>query len=87
LTARETTVVQHLLKGWTNKEIANEMRLAEHTVKVHFKHIAEKTGASSRIGIVMTIFQCGLWDALATIRPQEMVPPMRGMPVELAGSA
>jgi len=27
LTARETTVVQHLLKGWTNKEIANEMRL------------------------------------------------------------
>ena len=87
LTARETTVVQHLLKGWTNKEIANEMRLAEHTVKVHFKHIAEKTGASSRIGIVMTIIQCGLWDALATTRPQEMVPPMRGMPVELAGSA
>jgi len=29
LTAQETTVVQHLLKGWTNKEIANEMRLAE----------------------------------------------------------
>ena len=87
LTARETTVVQHLLKGWTNKEIANEMRLAEHTVKVHFKHIAEKTGASSRTGIAMTIIQWGLWDALATTRPQEMVPPVRGMPIELVGSA
>jgi DNA-binding CsgD family transcriptional regulator len=42
LTARETTVVQHLLKGWTNKEIANEMRLAEQTIKEYVKQITEK---------------------------------------------
>src|SRR4029077_1474165 len=64
LTARETTVVQHLLKGWTNKEIANEMRLAEQTIKEHFKHIGEKTGATSRTGIAMTIIHSGLCDAL-----------------------
>ena len=52
LTARETTVVQHLLKGWANKEIANEMGLAEQTVKVHFKHIPEKTSTTTRAGIV-----------------------------------
>ena len=59
LTARETTVVQHLLKGWTNKEIANEMRLAEQTIKEHFKHISEKTSTSTRTGIVMKIIHSG----------------------------
>lgn len=59
LTARETTVVQHLLKGWTNKEIANEMRLAEQTIKEHFKHISEKTCTATRTGIVMKIIHSG----------------------------
>jgi DNA-binding CsgD family transcriptional regulator len=59
LTARETTVVQHLLKGWTNKEIANEMRLAEQTIKEHFKRISEKTCTSTRTGIVMKIIHSG----------------------------
>src|SRR6058998_3722426 len=66
LTARETTVVQHLLKGWTNKEIANEMRLAEQTIKEYFKHISEKTSTTTRTGIVMTIIHSGLRHALAT---------------------
>ena len=85
LTARETTAVQHLLKGWTNKEIANEMRVTEQTIKEHFKHIAEKTGATSRTGIAMTIIHSGLRDALAPFSPQEVVPPMEGMPIELVG--
>jgi len=59
LTPRETTVVQHLLKGWTNKEIANEMRLAEQTIKEHFKRISEKTSTSTRTGIVMKIIHSG----------------------------
>ena len=61
LTARETTVLQHLLKGWTNKEIANEMRLAEQTVKEHFKHIAKKTGITSRTGIAIKLLCLGVY--------------------------
>jgi len=87
LTAREATVVQHLLKGWTNKEIANEMRLAEQTIKEHFKHISEKTSATTRTGIVMTIIHAGLRQALAPPSPQVMVPTLSGMPFELVGSA
>jgi DNA-binding NarL/FixJ family response regulator len=87
LTAREITVVQHLLKGWTNKEIANEMRLAEQTIKEYFKHISEKTSTTTRTGIVMTIIHSGLRQALATPSPDEIVPPMRGRPLELVGSA
>lgn len=59
LTARETMVVQHLLKGWTNKEIANEMRPAEQPIKQHFKHISEKTCTTTRTGIVMKIIHSG----------------------------
>jgi len=59
LTPRETTVVQHLLKGWTNKEIANEMRLAEQTIKEHCKRISEKTCTTTRTGIVMKIIHSG----------------------------
>lgn len=87
LTARETTVVQHLLKGWTNKEIANEMGLSEQTIKEHFRHISEKTSTTTRTGIVMTIIHSGLRHALATLSPQVMVPTRSGMPIELVGSA
>jgi DNA-binding CsgD family transcriptional regulator len=87
LTAREITVVQHLLKGWTNKEIANEMSLAEQTIKEYFKHISEKTSTTTRTGIVMTIIQSGLRQALATPSPDEIVPPMRGRPLELLAPA
>ena len=87
LTARETTVVQHLLKGWTNKEIANEMRLAEQTIKEYFKHISEKTSTTTRTGIVMTIIHSGLRHALATPSPQVMVPTRSGRPIALVASA
>ena len=87
LTAREATVVQHLLKGWTNKEIAIEMGLSEQTIKEHFKHISEKTSTTTRTGIAMTIIHSGLRQALAPPSPPVMVPPMSGMPFELVGSA
>lgn len=87
LTSRETTVVQHLLKGWTNKKIASEMKLAEQTIKEHFKHISEKMSTTTRTEIVMTIIHSGLRHALATPPPHVIVPTMSDMPIELAASA
>jgi len=88
LTVRETTVVQHLLKGWTNKEIANEMNLAEQTIKEHFKHISEKMRTTTRTGTAMKMIHSGLQHhAHAAPSPQMTVSPMRGMPIELVGAA
>jgi DNA-binding CsgD family transcriptional regulator len=87
LTARETMVVQHLMKGWTNKEIANEMRLSEQTIKEHFRHISEKTSTTTRTGMVMKIIHAGVHDALATPTPHVIVPTMSGMSIELVASA
>jgi DNA-binding CsgD family transcriptional regulator len=55
LTTRERTVVIYLLKGLTNKEIANRMMICEQTVKEHIKHIMGKTKTTTRTGILSKI--------------------------------
>jgi DNA-binding CsgD family transcriptional regulator len=57
LTAREQAVVEHLAKGWTNKEIANALTITEQTVKEHIKHIMRKTNSTTRTGILAQIFR------------------------------
>jgi DNA-binding NarL/FixJ family response regulator len=55
LSPREATTVEGLLKGSTNKEIAQAMGISEQTAKEHIKHIMEKTKTSTRTGIIMAI--------------------------------
>ena len=57
LTEREHSVVQGLAKGWTNKEIATDLKIAEPTVKAHIKHIMDKTKCTTRTGIVAQVLQ------------------------------
>ena len=54
-TDREVGVVQHLLKGMTNKEIANEMDITEQTVKEHLKNVMKKTNTLTRTAILLTV--------------------------------
>lgn len=49
LTARELQVIQMIAEGLSNKMIANELDIAESTVKVHVKHILNKTGLRTRV--------------------------------------
>ena len=56
LTNRGQAVVEHLAKGWTNKEIANAFQITEQTVKEHNKHIMCKTNTTTRTGILVQIF-------------------------------
>jgi DNA-binding CsgD family transcriptional regulator len=56
LTNREQSVVEHLAKGWTNKEIANALQITEQTVKEHIKHVMRKTNATTRTGILVQVF-------------------------------
>jgi DNA-binding NarL/FixJ family response regulator len=48
LTAREQAVLQEVAKGRTNKEIADELDIAEKTVSVHVSHILSKLGCRTR---------------------------------------
>ena len=55
LSPRETTTVEGLMKGSTNKEIAQAMGISTQTAKEHIKHIMGKTKTSTRTGIIMAI--------------------------------
>lgn len=48
LSPREQNILQHLLEGKSNKEIARELNLAPETIKTHLKHLFQKLNVSSR---------------------------------------
>jgi len=48
LTAREREVLELISQGLSNKLIARELQVSEHTVKFHISSIFVKLGASSR---------------------------------------
>jgi len=47
LTAREREVMQQVITGWQNKQIAAELNITEDTVKFHRGHITRKMRAGS----------------------------------------
>lgn len=47
-TARERQALALLLLGMTNKQIAQELRITEDTVKKHLQHIYRKVGVHRR---------------------------------------
>ncbi len=53
LSARETEVVGCLAEGFTNREIAQRLKLTEHTVKNYLFRIFDKLGVSSRVEVVL----------------------------------
>lgn len=53
LTARERQVLELVGQGLKNREIAAELGIQPGTVKVHLKHIFEKTGIRSRYGLAL----------------------------------
>jgi DNA-binding NarL/FixJ family response regulator len=48
LTTREVEVLNYLVGGNRNRDIAEQLFIAVETVKVHIKHILEKLGAADR---------------------------------------
>jgi len=56
LTPREQGVLEHLLRGLTNKEIAGLLGISEATVKEHIKQIKKKTHSTTRTAILAHLF-------------------------------
>ncbi len=56
LSDRERAVVHYVSEGRSNREIAQLMKLSEHTVKNHLFRIYGKLGVSSRLEVMFTVF-------------------------------
>ena len=53
LSDRETEVLLQLIKGHTNKEIADILYISVHTVISHRRNIMIKTGIRSQAGLAL----------------------------------
>ncbi len=54
LTPREVQVVDLVERGYKNKEIGESLGIRTGTVKIHLKHIFEKTGIRGRYGLAIS---------------------------------
>ncbi len=52
LTARESQVMEMVVDGYLNKQIAHELGISEKTVKAHRAKVMQKTGARSLASLV-----------------------------------
>ena len=55
LSAREKEVVQCLVAGLTNRDIAEALKISQHTVKNYMFKIFEKLGVSNRVELVFQV--------------------------------
>lgn len=55
LSDRQTRVLDLILRGYTNKEIAGEINLREPTVKTYLDRISSRTGTRGRLDLVVFV--------------------------------
>jgi DNA-binding NarL/FixJ family response regulator len=65
-TGREQQIVRLLLRGMTNKQIAQALGIAEDTVKKHLQHVYRKLGVRRRALLIV--------DNAAAMRPRRATP-------------
>jgi DNA-binding NarL/FixJ family response regulator len=68
LTPREEQVVALVADGLTNRQVASELGLSEHTIKKYLLRIFDKVGISSRVELVLYAMAHG------SNRPAEWMP-------------
>ncbi|HMR65467.1 MAG TPA: response regulator transcription factor [Anaerolineae bacterium] len=60
LTEREIEVLEQVVTGATNKEIATSLYITENTVKIHLRNILEKLQVQNRIQAAVYAVQAGI---------------------------
>ena len=60
LTGREREIVALLARGWSNRRIAQELHIAELTVRTHVSHILGKLGVRNRVAAALHAVRSGM---------------------------
>jgi FixJ family two-component response regulator len=60
LTPREREVLEYVIAGKLNKQIAGELGTVEQTVKIHRSHVMQKMGVRSVAELVRLTERCGI---------------------------
>ena len=78
LSKRELQVVRYLAEGLTNREIAEQLKLSQHTVKNYLFRIFDKLGVSSRVELLFMAFSQADTPAAAMSGHSEETRGVRG---------
>lgn len=65
LTDRELEVLQYVIKGMTNKEIARILSITDHTVKAHIASVIRKLGVKNRLDVALI----AVTEGITNLRP------------------
>jgi DNA-binding CsgD family transcriptional regulator len=57
LSRRELQVAEHAAQGQSNKQIADQLELSEHTIKNYLFRVFEKLGVSNRVELLFLLFK------------------------------
>jgi DNA-binding NarL/FixJ family response regulator len=60
LTERQVQIIEKVVNGMTNREIASSLSISEETVKHHLTHVFNKTGVSTRLELALLATQRNL---------------------------
>lgn len=71
LTPREYEVLTAISRGLTNRAIARELWLSEHTIKFHISSLYRKLGVKSRAEAATWLFERGIDPARVTVHRHE----------------
>lgn len=85
LTRRESQVVHCAAQGKTNKAIARELSLSEHTVKNYLFRAFEKLGVSSRVELLFYLTTQGQGHGAFAAQSAESKPPRSSYRHDAAG--
>jgi DNA-binding NarL/FixJ family response regulator len=62
LTAREVEVLEQVVRGSSNREIADQLCVTENTIKIHLRNITEKLHLQNRVQAAVYAVKSGLVD-------------------------
>ncbi len=74
LTPREREVLEHVVSGQLNKQIAGDLGTVEKTIKVHRARVMEKMGVTSLAELVRLAHQAGVGRPSRDIAPLHLPP-------------
>lgn len=87
LTAREVEVLTLIGQGMSNTQIAQELFVAETTVKTHVGHLFDKLGTRERVHLVIAAYDAGLVSPRTIRKPTSTVTQRSPSPLPTKPSA
>jgi two-component system, NarL family, nitrate/nitrite response regulator NarL len=91
VTVREAAVVRLAIEGLSNREIAKQLNLTEHTVKNYLFRVFDKLGVSNRVELVLSCLhqeENGLVELAVkeSLIPSKLMPAQTEMAARLCGT-